>query len=124
MPPHDPGGDTPEHFPREIHPPESPSDVSQALNRATQLKTTVGVRSSGHIMNFPGAIHDGILIDTLDFNRRTKIPESRDLLRPVMPCRRARGQAQGSQSLLPPWKLPNGWLGLIPTRWWARLGRN
>ncbi|KAG8411083.1 hypothetical protein J3458_016194 [Metarhizium acridum] len=60
MPPHDPGGDTPEHFPRETHPPESPSDVSQALNRATQLKATVGVLSSGHIMNFPGAIHDEI----------------------------------------------------------------
>ncbi|KJK79276.1 hypothetical protein H634G_05516 [Metarhizium anisopliae BRIP 53293] len=65
-----PSADTPDRFPREIHLPESPSDVSQALKRAAELKTTVGVRSSGHIMNFPGAIQDGILIDTLNLNRR------------------------------------------------------
>lgn len=65
-----PSADIPKRFPREIHLPESPSDVSQALKRATELNTSVGVRSSGHIMNFPSAIQDGILIDTLNLNRR------------------------------------------------------
>lgn len=65
-----PSADTPKRFPREIHLPETPEDVCQALRRASELKAHVGVRSSGHIMNFPSALEDGILIDTVGLNRK------------------------------------------------------
>lgn len=64
-----PTADTPARFPREIHVVETPEDVSRALKRATELETTVGIRSSGHIMNLGNLIQDGILIDTINLNR-------------------------------------------------------
>ncbi|KAH8703029.1 oxidoreductase, FAD-binding protein [Talaromyces proteolyticus] len=64
-----PTADTPDRFPSEIHVVETPTDVATALKRATELGTTVGIRSSGHIMNLGNLIQDGILIDTVNLNR-------------------------------------------------------
>ncbi|TPX18105.1 uncharacterized protein E0L32_011829 [Thyridium curvatum] len=64
-----PSADTPNRFPAEIHLPNTPQDVSQALKRAHEINGSVGVRSSGHIMNFPSAIDGGILIDTVNLQR-------------------------------------------------------
>jgi len=65
-----PTADTPKRYPREIHVVESPTDVSAALKRALELGVTVGIRSSGHIMNLGNLIQDGILIDTVNLNRK------------------------------------------------------
>ncbi len=65
-----PTADTPARYPREIHLVETAADVGAALARASELGTTVGIRSSGHIMNLGNLIDDGILIDTLNLNRR------------------------------------------------------
>jgi len=64
-----PSADTPARYPREIHVVKSAEDVSAALRRAAELGVCVGVRSSGHIMNVPSLIDDGILIDTVELNR-------------------------------------------------------
>lgn len=64
-----PSADTPARYPQEIHVTETPDDVSRALKRAVELNVCVGIRSSGHIMNVPSFIQDGILIDTVNLNR-------------------------------------------------------
>lgn len=65
-----PTADTAARYPREIHLVETAADIGAALARASELGTTVGIRSSGHIMNLGNLIHDGILIDTMNLNRR------------------------------------------------------
>ncbi|KAM3414782.1 hypothetical protein BST61_g9933 [Cercospora zeina] len=65
-----PSADTGDRFPQEIHVPETPDDVARALRRATELGVSVGSRSSGHIMHFPAAYHDGVLIDCVNLNRK------------------------------------------------------
>ncbi|RAK71444.1 FAD-binding oxidoreductase [Aspergillus fijiensis CBS 313.89] len=64
-----PTAETPDRYPREIHLVETAADVAAGLKRASELKTTVGIRSSGHIMNLGNLIQDGILIDTVNLNR-------------------------------------------------------
>ncbi|KAH8886572.1 oxidoreductase, FAD-binding protein [Thozetella sp. PMI_491] len=65
-----PSAHTLPRYPREIHVAETPADVANALERATELGVCVGVRSSGHIMHVPSLIQDGILIDAVNLNRR------------------------------------------------------
>jgi FAD/FMN-containing dehydrogenase len=65
-----PSADTPPRYPREIHVVETPEDIAAALERATDLACHVGIRSSGHIMHMPCLIEDGILIDTVNLNRK------------------------------------------------------
>jgi FAD/FMN-containing dehydrogenase len=48
---------------------ETPQDVAAAFKRAGELDVNIGVRSSGHIMNLPNLYQEGILIDTVNFNR-------------------------------------------------------
>jgi hypothetical protein len=65
-----PSADTPSRFPREIHVVESPTGIAVALKRAGELGCNIGIRSSGHIMHMPCLIEGGILIDTVNLNRR------------------------------------------------------
>ncbi|RYP14191.1 hypothetical protein DL765_006552 [Monosporascus sp. GIB2] len=64
-----PSSATPERYPREIHLPETPEEVSAALRRAGELGVHVGIRSSGHIFGLGALVQDGIMIDTSFLNR-------------------------------------------------------
>lgn len=61
--------DTPKRYPREIHVVRSPSDVSSALKRASELEVAVGVRSGGHLFPCGALVQDALLIDTTNLNR-------------------------------------------------------
>lgn len=59
-------------FPQEIHLVSSVEDVKRAIERAVALKTFIGVRSGGHLYSHVALIHDGILIDTTNLNRKVE----------------------------------------------------
>lgn len=65
-----PTAGAPDRYPREIHVPSTPDDVAKALRRAADLRTTVGVRSGGHLFSLGALVQDGILVDTACLNRQ------------------------------------------------------
>jgi hypothetical protein len=61
-----------EAFPKEIHLVSSVEEVSRAIQRAVALGSTIGVRSGGHLFSNVSLIHEGILIDTSNLNRKVE----------------------------------------------------
>lgn len=61
-----------EAYPQEIHLVNSVQDVSEAVKRAAALGTVIGVRSGGHLFSNVSLIHDGVLIDTSNLNRKVE----------------------------------------------------